>query len=111
MKIYISGKISGLSVEEVREKFAKAETHLKELGHEVINPLKNGLPEGEVWEKYMVADIALLFACEAIYLLPDWMDSRGAMIEKCIAQAIELKILYESRVLLKQPSTQADLVQ
>ena len=46
-KIYISGRISGLPIEEVAAKFDETETKLKAQGYEVINPPKNtfsGLP-------------------------------------------------------------------
>lgn len=43
-KIYISGRISGLPIEEVAAKFDETETKLKAQGYEVINPLKNGIP-------------------------------------------------------------------
>lgn len=39
-KIYISGRISGLPIEEVAAKFDETETKLKAQGYEVINPLK-----------------------------------------------------------------------
>ena len=38
-KIYISGRISGLPIEEVAAKFDETETKLKAQGYEVINPL------------------------------------------------------------------------
>ena len=97
MKICISGKISGLPIEEVKEKFSKAGKYLSTFGYEVVNPLDNGLPEGATWEEHMLADIAMLFQCEAIYMLPDWSDSKGAMIEKHIAQVQGKGIMYESK--------------
>ena len=42
MRIYISGKISGLPYKEAEQRFEDAEALLTELGFEVINPLKNG---------------------------------------------------------------------
>ena len=39
-KIYISGRISGLPIEEVAAKFDETETKLKAQGYEVINPLR-----------------------------------------------------------------------
>lgn len=98
MKIYISGRISGLPYEEVLAKFAKAEKYLTDLGYEVVNPLRNGLSKESNWQDHMVADIALLFQCEAIFLLSDWLDSKGAMIEKNIAQITDLKIYYETKM-------------
>jgi len=104
MKIYISGKISDLPTEQVKEKFAKAEAQIRAFGHEPVNPLDNGLPSTATWAQQMTASLAMLFECDAIYLLPDWGDSRGARIEANIAQECGLEILhpeygtYENRV-------------
>lgn len=46
MKVYISGKISGLPLLEVKEKFANAADLLDSLGLQPVNPLDNGLQEG-----------------------------------------------------------------
>lgn len=97
MKIYVSGKISGLPIVEVREKFEKAKRYLETLGYEVVSPLDNGLPEGATWAEHMIADIALLFTCDAIYMLSDWLSSKGAMIEKSIAQVQGMKLFFESK--------------
>ena len=43
MKIYISGKITGLPLEETRRKFADAQALLEEIGFEVVNPMEEGL--------------------------------------------------------------------
>lgn len=98
MKIYISGRISGLPYEEVVEKFGIAKRHLSGLGFIVVNPLDNGLEQEESWQNHMIADIALLFKCDAIYMLFDWLDSKGAMIEKHIAQTTGMGIFYESKM-------------
>ena len=98
MKIYVSGKISGLPIEEVKEKFIKADKYLKTFGYEVVSPFDNGLLDEAPWQEHMIADIAMLLPCDAIYMLPDWGDSKGAMIEKYIAQMQGKGIMYESKV-------------
>lgn len=105
MKIYISGKISDLPTEQVKEKFAKAEAQIRAFGHEPVNPLDNGQPSTATWAQQMTASLAMLFECDAIYFLPDWVESRGARIEAKIAQECGLEILhlpeygtYESKV-------------
>lgn len=80
-KVYIAGKISGDP--NYREKFAKAEEELKAQGYIVMNPAI--LPEGFTWDNYMNITIAMLSACDTIYLLEDWEDSQGAQIEAKIA--------------------------
>jgi hypothetical protein len=92
MKIYISGKISGLEREHVLEKFTAAERHLKDKGFNVVNPINNGLPWDAPWESHMAMDIIHLLSCDAIFLLPCWSDSKGAMLEKKIAELTGKKI-------------------
>lgn len=93
MRIYISGKISGCPIEEAREKFAAAACCLAGLGHTPVNPFDNGVEPTADWSAQMVRDIELLFGCEAIYLLNDWADSRGARIEQNIARECGMKII------------------
>ena len=95
MKIYISGKVTGLPIDEVRQKFEKAESYLRELGHDPLNPLRNGLSQNHKWQDHLIADIQLLFGCEAIFMLPDWMNSRGALIEKYIAEICGFRIIFQ----------------
>lgn len=94
MKIYISGQITGLGLEEARAKFDKAEKALIGKGHNPINPMKLNIPiEGKTWKDYMLDDLELLFDCEAIFLLDNWQASKGARIEYSIAQEMEMTIL------------------
>lgn len=93
MKIYISGQISGLPLNEVKAKFQDAEKRIVEHGYEAVNPLKNGIPSTESWEVHMAADIVLLLDCDAIYMLPGWESSKGATLEKNIAERIGKKII------------------
>jgi hypothetical protein len=98
MRVYISGKITGLPFQEVESKFYRAETYLVGLGYNVVNPVRNGLPQSASWEKHMLTDIDLLFDCDAIYLLRDWLDSKGAMIEKHIAEVTGKQMFYETKI-------------
>jgi hypothetical protein len=94
-RIYISGKITGLPVSEVREKFDAAEQELAAQGYEVVNPLKTAIPYGAEWETHMTVDILLLTGCDAIYLLSDWLYSRGATLEKRIAEITGKEIIFQ----------------
>ena len=64
MKIYISGKISGLPISEVVTKFREAERKIRKFGQTPINPLNNGLPIETEWADQMGKDIALLLRAE-----------------------------------------------
>lgn len=81
-------------MEDVRRKFATAETKLRALGFETVNPLNNGLRVNDPWEKHMAKDLAQLAGCDAIYMLPDWTSSRGAGMEHDFAVHMGLTVIY-----------------
>ena len=101
MKIYISGKITGLQFREVKDKFQVAQNFLEDLGLAVVNPVNNGLTLNDTWEQHMIKDIAELFSCEAIYMLDNWTESLGSSIEYDIAKRMGKKIFFESDVVTK----------
>lgn len=95
MKVYVSGKITGLTFDAVKSKFTAAVHELQALGHEAVNPLENGVTYHEPYEMNMKADIGMLLQCDAIYMLSDWEYSRSATLEKSIAEATGLAVLYQ----------------
>ena len=97
MKIYISGKITGLPLSEVRQCFDAAAAFLNEIGFEAVNPLNNGL-ESACWKDHMAAGIRMLLDCEAIYMMDNWMDSQGASIEYDIANRLNMDVWFESKI-------------
>lgn len=95
MRIYISGKITGLDYEVAKGYFCTVEEKLKEAGHIGINPMTLvPYKEGKTWEEYMLDDIKLLFSCDAIIMLENWLDSKGARMEHEIAKTHGLQIFY-----------------
>jgi hypothetical protein len=96
MKIYISGKISGLPKEVYVTNFLNAEMQLKEQGHEVANPIvfTKGIDEND-YPALMGKCIEELLRCEAIYLLKDWDKSKGARTEAFIASEYNIKMILE----------------
>lgn len=92
-KVYISGKITGLPIDEAKDNFNNAENKLREKGYEVVNPFNNGLPEKSTWMEHMKADIKLLMECDLICLLSNWVDSKGAKIEFNIAKRMGYKVI------------------
>lgn len=90
MKFYIAGPITGHET-DYREKFGAAAKMLERAGHTVLNPAV--LPDGLEYAAYMRIGFAMLKACDAIYLLPGWKDSHGAVRELHRAVADHKKIL------------------
>lgn len=99
MKIYISGKISGLSFHAALVKFCETENMLRDKGFtDIVNPMKLHLNTIKTWKEYMITDINALFSCDAIFMQPDWIISRGARIEYAIAKELGLRIIFEEEV-------------
>ncbi len=84
MKIYIAGKIAG--DKRYRAKFREAAKSLEALGHVVLNPatLPDGLNDGD----YMQIALAMLNAADVAVFLPDYQESKGAMVEWAYCQRI-----------------------
>lgn len=101
MKVYISGKVSGLPFEEVYKKFEAAESELSNHWNgklTPVNPVKLvEQNDSYTWEDYMEKDIALLLRCQAIYMLTDWEDSKGARCEHALAKELGLRIVYQKK--------------
>lgn len=124
MKIYISGKISGLEKEEYEFLFRMAiKRAIQETDcglDDIINPLDlkpflgnckrtitifNQSGEYKVkhwseiykenWLNYMINDIRALRKCTHIAMQKNWIDSRGAIIEYYAAKFIfKLQIIW-----------------
>ncbi len=93
-KIYISGKITGLTPDQAFSFFNNAELYLTEKGYEVINPITIPHEHDKTWESYMRNDLKALLDCDEIYMLNNWNESRGAIIEHDLANKLGLKIIY-----------------
>ncbi len=99
MKIYISGKISGLPFEQVAHKFNSAEERLKRQGiSKVVNPIKldHSANTEQDWAKYMKTDLIALLDCDTILMLPCWPDSTGAKMELQTALNLNFNIIWAS---------------
>ena len=102
MKVYISGKITGLSEEEYTANFNKVEEYLQSLGHDTLNPVKqtNAIQSVTPWkleyEEMMGHCLIALGSCDAIYLMKNWVDSPGAKYEKDTATSQGKIIIMET---------------
>lgn len=98
MRVYVSGKITGTT--DYMERFQYAEEYLMSLGYTVINPaaVNARLPLDTTWEEYMKISFTLLELCDAIFMLDDWEDSRGAKLEHAYAVKHSYTILHGQNV-------------
>lgn len=95
-KVYISGKISGLEESVYTAKFQEAEDKLTALGFKVVNPVKIVHNHDNSWLSFMREDLKEMLDCDGIYMLGNWMDSKGAKIEHDLCVSLGIPIWYES---------------
>lgn len=95
IKIYISGKITGIE-EEAPRLFEKGVEQIEHIGHIGINPMKLTHEHNKTWEAYMKEDIKALCECDGIYMLRNWTDSEGAIWEHFIAKKLKMIVLYQN---------------
>lgn len=108
--IFISGKITGISVETYTKNFCDIETQLlseKNYSYgkiesrykKVINPVKlcsNLHTWFSFYWIYMIIDIYyLVFKCDSIFMLNNWKYSKGAIIEFKVAKFFNKTIIYQ----------------
>jgi hypothetical protein len=92
-KIYISGKISGLSHEECMNNFEGGIQKLRRINLFGVSPYQGD--EGRTWQQYMKEDIKLMMNCEGIFMLSNWRESKGANIERNLAMHLGMRVYYE----------------
>lgn len=93
-RVYISGKISGIEY-EAPLLFGAAENELQAQGFDTVNPLTLNHAHDKSWHSYMKEDIKALCDCDTIYMLSNWADSKGAIIEHTIAMYLGLNVIYQ----------------
>ena len=91
-RIYVAGPMTGLPDLNFPA-FEAAAAILRAEGWHVENPSDHGVVWGLDWQDYLRYDLGRLATCAAIYLLPGWSRSKGAMLEVNIARQLEMTIL------------------
>jgi len=112
-KIYLSGPITGRSVDEYRTHFASVEASIR--AHAVVartefamfNPTSlkiDGVDDPE-WHDYMRACVRELLTCDGIAVLSGWEKSRGARFEIHMADVLHIPVVF-----LETPVCELDIV-
>ena len=91
-KVYISGRISSIPIEEARATFSNAKKDLESKGYEVFSPFDNGLPESAPWKDHMRRDLDVIFTVDELMMLPGWTASKGAQLEYALARGLDIPI-------------------
>ena len=112
MKIYVSGKIAGLTEENFRESFARGCALVISEGYTPVSPLEvlaceeescneagDRLENGDYlhsWQCYLRYDLIAMLDCDAIAMLPNWNTSTGAQFELDVARRIGFQVYHIS---------------
>jgi hypothetical protein len=97
MKLYLAGPMSGIKDFNYPAFNAEA-ARLRTMGHHVENPAENPVPPCGTWTGYMRMALRQLVECECVVLLPGWVESKGAVIERNLAQALGMPVRVASEV-------------
>lgn len=104
--IYLSGKITGLS-DLNKPKFRSAEGLIRKTinmaGYSVWTCNPHDLPDDhhdKSWYSYMRECLKALCVCSRIYVLDDWKDSKGAIVEVLVAKILNIP-MYEVETMQK----------
>lgn len=116
MRIYLAGPMTGKRYFNYFSFNATAEA-LTALGHEVFNPVSNDVarygtglfldnPKGDpdiakahyTFDRRLALTEDIEYICkraEAVFLLPGWAESRGAIAEVAVAQALDIPTYFK----------------
>ena len=86
MRLYLSGKITGH--DNYKEYFAAGRAKLENAGYEVCDPTTFDFPGDIHWAEAMKYDIREMLQCDGVALLPNWKESKGALIEARLAKSL-----------------------
>jgi hypothetical protein len=105
IKVYLSGKMTGLTPKEFSRNFKEAEKKVKkDLSKSydkvlIVNPDHKSINTKHGWcyEDCMETDFNAIKLCDAIFMLKNWETSNGAKRELMIAKG------YQKIIILEEP--------
>ena len=86
-RVYIAGKMTGMP-EFNYPLFNSTAKFLRDLGFVVENPAENQTPPCGSWGGWLKQALRQMLLCDAVLLLDDWEDSRGARLERFVATEV-----------------------
>ena len=90
--MYLCGPMTGYPAFNYPAFFAAADA-LRVARLEPLNPAELGDKLGSApWATYMRCAIAMLVKAEAVVMLDGWAQSRGALLERQIADAVQIPV-------------------
>ena len=99
-RVYISGPVSSIGLDEARRRFGKAEADLQKQGYRTCNPTKMTLcvwlaQHGHYRLCLWLQLMWMSATCQCIYLLDGWHTSDGARAERAVARVMGIVAMYE----------------
>lgn len=95
-RVYLSGPITDIPQDEVVRRFLHAQVEWERKGYTVFNPIRNGLPYETPWRRHMAVDLYWLEACDTVFMLDGWSESRGASLELMCALCRNVRIYFQT---------------
>lgn len=103
--VYVAGPMTGLP-DFNYPAFWAAAAELRARGFDVRCPTDNDDgSQGKPWDFYMRAALRTLVDCDEIVLLPGWEASRGARLERTVAEALGMRVRLLSEVVPPEAAT------
>jgi len=84
---------------ECTMKFGEAYHRIRNMGADAVNPLAVVSNWHTPWVDAMRECVRELMTCDAVYALPDYTDSKGAMIETDLALKMHMPVYHSLKEL------------
>jgi Domain of unknown function (DUF4406) len=103
-RVYLSGPISNndsqIQEHNLQEFHRVAECLRSQDGYEVINPAEFSEQHPDLsYQSYIRADLRDMLTCNAVLMLDGYQESKGAMIEKRVAEMVGIEVFTDIRML------------
>ncbi|MCK9606229.1 MAG: DUF4406 domain-containing protein [Methylomonas sp.] len=97
-RIYLAGPMSGIA-DFNYPAFNHAAEQLRAKGFVVENPAENTPPICNSWPGYMRIALRQMLTCDMVVFLPGWRQSKGAQLERQVANRLSIPVFEIAEVL------------